>query len=228
MPPLHRHQLAHLSAAGWREVLERDWDDELRACLALWAERSFPLVVTRQRVPRHAEDAPVSLGLAAPLQWGRRLLALELPPSRIAWFGEFPCLAEALQQLPRRARPGVAALGQALAGLGVSARAYGSVAWQHVTGMRYVHRRSDFDVWLAVEGPEQADAAARAMLQHLPAGAPRLDGELLFLDGSAVAWREWLAWRAGSCRSLLVKRLDGVAIEQAPGLPAPAAAGALA
>ena len=215
MPPLHRHQLAHLSASGWRQVLARDWDDAARDCLALWAQRNFPLVVTRQRLLRPDHDAPVSLGLAAPVQWQRRLLALELPPSQIAWFGEFPAMADVLQQLPRRARPGIAALGQALARQGVSARAYGSVAWQHVTGQRYLHRRSDLDVWLAVDGPEQADAAALAMREHPPTGI-RLDGELLFTaDGRAVAWREWLAWRSGSCRSLLVKRLDGVAIEQA-------------
>lgn len=226
MPPLHRHQLAHLSADGWREVLAHDWDDALRACLTLWAERNFPLVVTRQRLPRRDPiEAPVSLGLAAPRQWGRRRLALEMAPSRIAWFGEFPRLADVVQELPRDARPGVAALGQALARLGVPARTYGSVAWQHITGLRYLHRRSDLDVWLAVDGPEQADAAAHALGAHPPAPT-RLDGELLFTDGRAVAWREWLAWRAGSCRSLLVKRLDGVAIEPVP--DAAVAAGALA
>ena len=41
---------------------------------------------------------------------------------------------------------------------------------------------------------------------------PRLDGELRFPDGAAVAWREWEAWRAGRSRAVLVKRLDGCSL----------------
>jgi hypothetical protein len=47
-------------------------------------------------------------------------------------------------------------------------------------------------------------------LEAAPAGLPRLDGELLWPDGAAVAWREWAAWRAGQVGALLVRRIDGV------------------
>lgn len=217
MPPLRRHQIAHLCADGWQDVLARDWDDELRACLAVWAQRNLPLVVTRQSVPREAEDAPVSLGLSAPTLWHRRLLALQVSPSQISWFREFPLVTEVLPELPRRARPGIEALCRALSALGVKAHAYGSLGWQHLTGMKYRHARSDLDIWVAVDDVDQADAAVHAMLRHAPTD-PRLDGELLFTNGSAVAWREWLAWRDGACHSLLVKRLDGAAIERSAGL----------
>lgn len=164
---------------------------------------------------RENDQAPVSLGLSAPTQCNRRRVALQVSPSRIAWFGEFPLLAEAVQQLPRTARPGLEALCRGLTALGVKARAYGSVGWQHMTGLKYLHERSDLDLWLAVGDVGQADAAANVLLRHAPTG-PRLDGELVFTDGSAVAWREWLAWRAGTCRSLLVKRLNGASIERDP------------
>ena len=42
----------------------------------------------------------------------------------------------------------------------------------------------------------------------------RVDGELVFTDGMATAWREWRTWRAGRCSSLLVKRLDGADLLQ--------------
>lgn len=212
MPPLRRHQVAYLCADGWRDVLDREWDADARACLSIWAQRNLPLVVTRQRVPRDGADAPVSLGLSAPAAFDRRLLALQVAPSRISWFREFPRIDEALSLVPPRARPRIDALGRELAELGVKAHAYGSLGWQFLTGMTYLHRRSDLDVWLAVDDAGHADAAARAMQRHAPAD-PRLDGELLFVDGAAVAWREWLAWREGACRALLVKRLDGAAIE---------------
>lgn len=215
MPPLRRHQVAHLSAAGWQELLGRDGDDELRACLQLWAQGRLPLVVTSQRVARENDQAPVSLGLPAPAPWNRRRIALQVPPSWIAWFGEFPLLSEAVQQLPRAARPRLEAMCRGLTALGVKARAYGSVGWQQMTGLKYLHERSDLDLWLAVGDVGQADAAANVLLRHAPTG-PRLDGELLFTDGSAAAWREWLAWRAGACQSLLVKRLNGASIERDP------------
>jgi phosphoribosyl-dephospho-CoA transferase len=213
MPPLRRHQLAHLSAAGWQEVLAQSWDDELRACLRLWAQGNLPLVVTRQHLARDNDQAPVSLGLSAPAQFDRRRVALQVPPSRIAWFGEFPLLTEAMQQLPRTTRPALDAACRGLAALGVKARAYGSVGWQHMIGLKYLHERSDLDLWLAVGDVDQADAAANVLRRHVPS-ASRLDGELVFTDGSAVDWREWLAWRAGTCHALLVKRLNGASIER--------------
>jgi phosphoribosyl-dephospho-CoA transferase len=62
---------------------------------------------------------------------------------------------------------------------------------------------------------EQADAAA-ALLRSFPCELPRLDGELVFDDGAAVAWREWLAWRAGRALALLVKRIDGSSLSHRP------------
>ncbi len=58
----------------------------------------------------------------------------------------------------------------------------------------------------------QCDAAA-VLLRRSDDGSPRLDGELSFPDGSAVAWREWVAWRSGRVSAILVKRLCGVALE---------------
>ena len=52
------------------------------------------------------------------------------------------------------------------------------------------------------------------MLQSFGAARPRLDGELVFDDGAAVAWREWIEWRAGRARAVLVKRLHGVALQR--------------
>jgi phosphoribosyl-dephospho-CoA transferase len=215
MPPLRRHQLAHPTPSGWRAVLAHAWDDEARDCLHHWATRGLPLVVTRQRVPLTAQTPPIALGLCAPRTWGRRLLALQLPLEEIGWFSEFPLLAQVLHELPREARAPLQALHHTLAAGGLRAHAYGSAGWQQLTGLRYLHAASDLDLWIGVETVEAADQAVSALTRHAPA-ALRVDGELVFLDGSAVAWREWCAWREGRSRGLLVKRLHGVAIERAP------------
>lgn len=209
--PLHRHQLARLAPAGWAEVLARPWDDEARGALAHWAAQGLPLVVTRQRGEggRHAES--VALGLPAPARWGRRRIGLVVPRGNIAYFDEFPAASQALPLLPRTARPAWRRLCAQLAACGAAARVYGSHGWQLLTGLDHLHPRSDLDLCLAVGDAAQADAAC-AQLAAFAALRPRLDGELVFDDGSAVAWREWCAWRRGDTARLLVKSIDGVAL----------------
>lgn len=217
MPPLRRHQLAYLTAQGWQAALETERDAQALEGLRHWAAHGLPLVVTRQPLPLQADRPHVHLGLCAPAAWGRRLLSLRVPAAAIAWFSEFPLLADALQVLPRGARAALAPLADALQAHGQRAHAYGSVGWQQVSTQRYLHARSDLDLWLPVAHALEADAAAALLLRHAPA-RPRVDGELVFPDGGAVAWREWAAWRAGQSRALLVKRLHGAALEAA--LPA--------
>lgn len=212
MAPLRRHQLAYLSAAAWAELLERPWDAVAHDCLRQWAQRRLPLVVTRQ--PEGAgHHSPVALGLPAPLAWERRRIALQVPREAIAWLDEFPRAADVLRLLPVRARVELGALLERLAALRMQARTYGSYGWQRLSGHRYVRAESDLDLWFAVDGAEQADAVAQC-LAATTQNRPRLDGELVFVDGAAVAWREWAAWRAGRTRHLLVKRLTGASLER--------------
>lgn len=227
MPPLRRHQLAFPSAGGWRRLLDEPRDDPDRECLAHWAAARLPLVVTRQPEAARAPGSPVRVGLPTPACWGRRPLALQIPLADIAWFGEFPLLQQVLTLLPRPARGRLQALCSELGHLGVRVRAYGSVGWQRLSGLPYLHERSDLDLWLAVDEAAQADAAVAA-LQRSASDALRLDGELVFVDGGAVAWREWAAWRGGRCRTLLVKRLHGAALEPSVGRFAPVPARAVA
>ena len=210
MPLLRRHQLAHLSAAAWHEVLQGPWDEVALACLQHWAHRALPLVVTRQRSAHLHGDEPVSLGLASPACWGRRPVSLRVPCRGISWLSEFPLLRTTIGTCPREAQAPLRELDATLAAIGVRARAYGSMGWQQLTGEDYVHARSDLDLWLAVDSVAQADAAVAAL--QACATPTRLDGELMFPDGAAVAWREWAAWRAGRCSQVLVKRLDGSAL----------------
>jgi phosphoribosyl-dephospho-CoA transferase len=217
MPPLRRHQLAYLSAEGWRQALQLARDEQAQDCFRHWAAQGLPLVVTRQPLAPERDQPPIALGLSAPPAWGRRLLSLQAQAADVAWFGEFPWLSDAVPVLPRGVRTGLQRLDEALATRGLRAHVYGSVGWQRLTGQRYLHALSDLDLWLAVADADEADAAVALLQRHAPA-RPRLDGELVFPDGGAVAWREWEAWRAGRSRALLVKRLLGATLESA--LPA--------
>lgn len=209
MSPLHRHQIAWPSRAGWQRLLDGPWDAEAGACLQHWAEQRLPLVVTRQP----AAGDGVALGLCAPGRWQRRRIALQLPRAEVLYFDEFPRLEKVVAQLPAAARAPARLLATALQAGCATARVYGSHGWQHLTGLDHVRDGSDLDLWVGVADARQADIVAAA-LDAFAAPACRLDGELVFPGDGAVAWREWRAWRAGRTQALLVKRLHGAALER--------------
>jgi phosphoribosyl-dephospho-CoA transferase len=210
-PPLglHRQQLVRLSLDGWAHVLQAPWDADARACLTLWAERGLPLVVTRQ--PLSSDDA-LATGLPAPSRFRRRRLAVAVAPRDLLFLDEFPGADAAARLLPRALAPAWRALVAALAAHDCAARVYGGYGWQALTRLAYVHAASDLDLLLPVSSAAQADAVART-LASVAWDGPRLDGELLFPDGAAVAWREWLDHRERRVALVLVKRLRGVALE---------------
>ncbi len=211
--PLHRHQIAWLTDAGWQRVRHRDWDDTARNCLGHWAVHRLPLVVTRQP-GGHSPDS-IAMGLPAPRRWERRRIALAVERRDVLYFDEFP-RAELIERLlPADVRPDWRRLCAALVACGAPARVYGSYGWKHLTGLSHVRPGSDIDVWLSVSDTGQADAVA-TLLRSFGHARPRLDGELVFGDGTAVAWREWLAWRAGRTSALLVKKLDGSSLVRSP------------
>jgi len=220
MTPLHRHQIAWLGDAAWRGLQDREADGVARDCLAHWAAKRLPLVVTRQA--GLADEDAVALGLPAPGRWGRRRLAFPVPRSEVSYFDEFPPAEKALGLVPAPARAAWRGLCTDLRAAGVRARVYGSYGWQLLTGLDHVRAGSDIDVWLAVADAGQADAAA-SCLQRFTSAPLRLDGELMFGDGSAVAWREWRAWRDGRVKGLLVKSLDGCVLVKASTGQAPTA-----
>jgi phosphoribosyl-dephospho-CoA transferase len=211
-----RQQLIRLSAEGWARVLEAPWDATARSCLGLWAARGLPLVVTRQLAP---QDALVAAGLPAPARYRRRRLALAVAPQDVLFFDEFPAADTITRLLPRALTAAWRGLLATLAAADCAPRVYGGYGWQALTRLAYVHADSDIDLLLPVTDVQHADVVAR-VLATTPWGGPRLDGELLFPDGGAVAWREWLDCRQGRVSQVLVKRLRGVAIETLAASPA--------
>ncbi|MEJ8858097.1 malonate decarboxylase holo-[acyl-carrier-protein] synthase [Variovorax robiniae] len=209
MASLRRHRLARLSSTGWDALLARPWDAQARECLAHWAMHELPLVVTRQTADI-GDCHLVALGLPAPGRWARRRLALHVPLSVVSRFEEFATLAEVVDLLPLSERV-AGDLQAGLASCDATARVYGSYGWQALSGLDHVRPGSDLDLWAAVRNAAHADAVGHC-LERFASSRLRLDGELMFADGTAVAWREWSDWRAGRTRAVMVKRLNGAAL----------------
>jgi phosphoribosyl-dephospho-CoA transferase len=208
--PLQRHALVWLAKAAWPEVLAgQARDAQAQACLAHWAEQDLPLVVTRQ--PAGPAEA-WQLGVSAPLRWSRRRLLVSASAGAIRRAGAFPLAGEIEGQFEGSVRSAFQALCGDLAALGIDARVYGSRGWQWLSGLAHASPGSDIDLLLPARSPEQADLAA-GMLDGVALQGTRLDGELMFANGAAVAWREWSAWRNAGKGQILVKRLHSTSLE---------------
>jgi phosphoribosyl-dephospho-CoA transferase len=99
---------------------------------------------------------------------------------------------------------------------------FGSLLWQHLTGLPYLSGTSDLDLLWPVAGA--VDARLLPALAALDADAPmRLDGEIVLPDGRGVNWRELHA--AAPDEAVLAKQRDGLALCAARSLLAGTSAG---
>ena len=215
MVSLHRHQLVWLTESAWNNVRNRAWDSQARACIDHWAAHRLPLVITRQ--PGDLEAGVIAVALSAPVRWQRRRLALRIARSEVAYFDEFPAAEKAAALLPDALQGRWDSLCAQLTHAGVTARVYGSYGWQLLSGLDHVRASSDIDLWLSVSDGKQADAAAEC-LRQFTSETVHVDGEIMFNEGAAVAWREWLSWRSGGVKGLLIKTLDACSLVQTPAL----------
>jgi phosphoribosyl-dephospho-CoA transferase len=160
-----------------------------RAALDAWLAHRRPLVVAR---PLDGDDAgALRLGLALP---GRRRVDVLVARDAIVGWRDPPRLEAALAAAPTAWRLELRDLARRLDAIGVPARVYGSLAWQHLAadpGLVYVTETSDVDLLVRPSSWRAADAALRVLAAAAEASvSPRVDGEVVLLDGSAVAWRE--------------------------------------
>ncbi|WP_114969635.1 malonate decarboxylase holo-[acyl-carrier-protein] synthase [Rhodoferax ferrireducens] len=199
MKRLARNQLVRIDTLAWQQIEARAWDPQAQEILAHWRAHSLPLVVCRQR--DDASPDQICLGLPAPMQWSRRRLALRVPLDQIQVSGFFPSFL----QVARASHWGLAAMDfdSALSSLGVNTRVYGSHGWQFLTDLPYLHDESDIDLSLHVDDFE----AARRVVQQLATTElhRRIDGEIVFPTGEAIAWRELQKLLAGQTTQVMVK-----------------------
>jgi phosphoribosyl-dephospho-CoA transferase len=204
MQALQRNQLVWLKDAAWHALRSQPWDAQAQGLLAHWHAERLPLVVCRQRVPERPDA--ISLGLPAPLQWQRRKLALDVAADAIERSGSFPLLRDIAWSAADS--PQVQDLLLRADALRVRVQVYGSHAWQHLSGLPCVRERSDLDLLVPVPDLPTAGRVV-AVLRALQPGC-RVDGELLFPGGWAVAWREFAQLLDGAVAQLLVKHRTGV------------------
>lgn len=193
-----RHQLVWLDASGWQEVLAAA-SPAHRPALQQWQQRQAPLVVRR-----HEPDAPadqICLGLPLPpdaISGNKLRIGLKVQRTHIARIKPaLPLhLALAVQQPWHDALIEFAGAARPFA-----LQVYGSLAMQVLTGLPYLSANSDIDLLFhprSASQLEQGLALLAEYAQRLP-----LDGEIVFPEDQAVAWKEWRLARSTQAKVLV-------------------------
>lgn len=154
--------------------------------IANWCQQGRPLVVASRQPGDDRET--LRLGLARP---GKRRFALHTTIEAIGRVAPPLALKTALSVAPGDWQaPLYGLLDHSVLPMAV----YGSLAWQYWGQETYLTEKSDLDVLVyPTTGIELSDLTRLLATYDTLFSHPRLDGEIVFPDGDAVAWREWAA-----------------------------------
>lgn len=151
--------------------------------VAGWARAGRPLIVRRPGCSDAAGLIP--LGLPLPPSHGKRRIAVSLAAADIVAFAPPPLLADAAAAAPAHWRETIDLLLQLLP----ETRTFGSLAWQHLTGLPYLTESSDLDLLWPLSSVRQAKTLPSDIARIAKQAPMRLDGEVTAPAGG-VQWRE--------------------------------------
>ena len=178
-----RHSMVKVSTSGWTAVMNRYPELASEPIVAGWARAGHPLVVRRTACSDVAGMIP--LGLPLPPSHGKRRIAVSLAAIDIIASAPPPLLADAAAAAPAQWHATIDLLLQ----LQPQTRTFGSLAWQHLTGLPYLTDSSDLDLLWALSSAEQARALPSEIAEIARQAPMRLDGEIVGPAGG-VQWRE--------------------------------------
>lgn len=204
---MRRHDLVYLHpAAAFATPCAAAGDPHWQAARD-WIAAGRPLVAARQ--PAGGE---LLLGLSLPLALQRKRLSVNVAPSAVAEVRPPIALDQCCPRLPVAQADVLRRLDAGASACGVRLGVFGSLAWESVSGESYRHAESDIDLICDIATLGQFDALL-LLLQRAAAELPcRLDGELRFPGGYAVAWQEIAKQRRDASAQVLVKGEQDVAL----------------
>ena len=202
-----RHDRVWLTSFALAALVRDAGDATERAALELWTARGWPFVVRRG----NGDTTRIAIGLALPPALGKRRFGFVLPRSGIAAHAPPLAIDDVVVRFTGDTRYIVSSLARAANCARVALRVFGSTAWQAQTGLDYVRPESDVDVLTHVVDTSQLDAAVRLFENSTRRLRMRVDGEIVFPGGDAVAWREWAQPQADSTR-VIAKHVARVAL----------------
>ena len=197
---LERHTMVKTSAAAWTAVMVRHPEFAENAIVEGWVRADRPLIVRRPGCNDPAGQIP--LGLPLPPSHGKRRIAVALDAGEIIERKPPPLLADAAASAPSAWQDTI----DRLVRLCPQTRTFGSLAWQHLTGLPYLSDHSDLDLLWRVGASKQASTLPSDIADIAHLAPMRLDGEIICTAGG-VQWRELTG---ADSDEILVKQQSGV------------------
>ena len=187
LPDFHRHDLLRIDASHWQALASMQNETTRAFWLREWESHDWPVIVRRD----DGESSPgVAVGVPLPPACGKLRIALRVPAVVVAERVSPVLLAECRRTAPQHwdgVLDQLEALGDAT---NTAPVVCGSLLWQHLTGLVYLHDASDIDVLWRVTNLSQAHAIAGALSDIERRTGVRVDGEILSVQGWGVHWRE--------------------------------------
>ena len=209
IPTWRRHDLLHVAPDVWASVLAHRPALADLPLLSTWADRGWPLVVRRRTEAEDPGLAPV--GVPLPPAAGKHRVALLFPPGGVLLRSSPPSLRAVASVACSGWQSPIASLLDLGESVGVEPSAFGSLLWQHQTGLTYLSPHSDLDVLWTVPADLDVLSLVSGVAEVQRDTLLRIDGEVVFPDGSAVNWRElWNEHRTGGRAGVLAKTMEGV------------------
>ncbi|MET4204427.1 MULTISPECIES: malonate decarboxylase holo-[acyl-carrier-protein] synthase [unclassified Bradyrhizobium] len=181
--PLARHSMVKVSTTGWAAAMGRYPELASESIVAGWAQAGRPLIVRRPTCGDVAGMIP--LGLPLPPSHSKRRIAVSLAATDIVASAPPPLLADVAAAAPAHWRATIDLLLQLLP----ETRTFGSLAWQHLTGLPYLTDSSDLDLLWPLAAASRAKTLPSDIAGIAKQAPMRLDGEIMGPAGG-VQWRE--------------------------------------
>lgn len=203
---VRRHDLLRVQPAAWETMLDRHPGLRDLPLVADWGRQGWPVIARRRMPGDRPGDVPAALPL--PPDHGKRRVAFSFQSDASPLPAAPVSLCETARTAPEAWQATIAGLVKLGETVGSVPRVYGSLLWQHVTGLSYLTTGSDLDLlWPGLE--QVRFELLVGGLRQLENDSPiRLDGEVELPDGAALNWREFADGRDG--RTVLLKTMNGV------------------
>jgi phosphoribosyl-dephospho-CoA transferase len=205
--PIARHDFIWVNRHSRGTITERIGDPGLRGVVREWLSAARPLIVRQQPGPLSSTAQRLAAGLALPPSQGKRRIALTINASEVNRVSPPPALESVIASLPASWQAPTSQLCDSAAAVGIEFQVFGSAAWQALTALPYLTPTSDLDLLWRPSNRAQLEHGISLIQTWENSTGVRADGEVVFGQDFAVAWREWM--RRDTQKQLLVKRTLG-------------------
>jgi len=202
---MRRHDLATIRPGAPVQIQCNEMAQDAEAIVQDWISGGLPLVIARQSRGQNGGTDQIALGLTLPPNEASRRIGCLLHADDILQVCPPTPLLACIPSLPLNLVIPLLALAEDLQAIGIEALVYGSLAWQAISGVDYLHAGSDIDLLCEVDTPGQLHELIAILEKHSSTLDHRLDGEIRFPDGSAVAWLELANALGNPAAELLIK-----------------------